>query len=266
MRCIFCKESSTNSKSKEHIIPESLGNKDLVLRPGIVCDNCNQYFAIKIEKPMLEMNYFKNLRFRNDIKSKKGKNISYPTLFLGKKGGWNNMYRDGNSIWFEGDDSNIINLLKGSKSGSFMFEEIDMPEPNNIHISRFLAKTALESFALKAGVNKKHLNEVINLKDLDPLREYARFGKGEQWLYNQRRIYSEETRFRDPVFHPEPYELLHELDFLIIEPGIYYFVLVIMGVEYVINCGASELNLFHNWLVKNKNESPIRRFSEVMIK
>lgn len=27
MICLFCKENSTNSKSVEHIIPESLGNK-----------------------------------------------------------------------------------------------------------------------------------------------------------------------------------------------------------------------------------------------
>ena len=51
------------------------------------------------------------------------------------------------------------------------------------------------------------------MKEFDPLREYARYGKGEQWIYNQRRIYSEEDRFVDPVFHPEPYEVLHELDF-----------------------------------------------------
>lgn len=39
MHCIFCKCDSTNSKSVEHIIPESLGNKSHILRPGIVCDN-----------------------------------------------------------------------------------------------------------------------------------------------------------------------------------------------------------------------------------
>jgi len=31
MRCIFCQEYSTNSKSVEHIIPESLGNKSHIL-------------------------------------------------------------------------------------------------------------------------------------------------------------------------------------------------------------------------------------------
>lgn len=71
MVCLFCKENSTNSKSVEHIIPESLGNKEHILPKGIVCDKCNQYFAIKIEKPLLEKPYFKNARSRNTVESKK---------------------------------------------------------------------------------------------------------------------------------------------------------------------------------------------------
>lgn len=263
--CIFCKEDSSNSKSVEHIIPESLGNKNLVLPRGIVCDKCNQYFAVKIEKPMLEMKYFRNVRFRNDIKSKKGRNIPYKTLFPNKDGGWVDMYIDGSSMVFNESDSHIINLIKNQKVNSMMFEVVDSPPKNNLYVSRFLAKAALELFALKAGNNQIHIDEVINMNELNPLREYARYGKGDKWMYNQRRIYTEEDRFVDPVFHPEPYEVLHELDFLYIEPGIYYFTLVIMGIEYVINCGASELDLFHKWLKENNNASPIRRGSEYMI-
>ena len=73
MKCIFCKKASSNSKSVEHIIPESLGNKNHILSKGIVCDSCNQYFATKIEKPLLESPYFVNVRSRNIIKSKKGR-------------------------------------------------------------------------------------------------------------------------------------------------------------------------------------------------
>ena len=265
MRCIFCKKPSHTSTSVQHIIPESLGNKKLVLKPGIVCDKCNQYFAVKIEKPLLEMKYFQNVRFRNNIKSKKGRNIPYKTLFPHKDGGWFDMYIDDDSLGFSGDDSKIISLLRDKKVNRLMFEVVDMPESENYHMSRFLAKTALELFALKAGTNQSNLDEVIDMVELNPLREYARFGKGEQWIYSQRRIYSEETRFEDPVFNPAPYEVLHELDYLIIEPGVYYFVLVIMGVEYVINCGASELDLFNDWLERNNQQSPIRRFSERMI-
>ena len=50
MECIFCHKDSSPSKSIEHLIPESLGNKHHVLPTGYVCDECNHYFAIKIEK------------------------------------------------------------------------------------------------------------------------------------------------------------------------------------------------------------------------
>lgn len=266
MFCIFCKEDSRNSKSVEHIIPESLGNKDFILRKGIVCDKCNQYFAVKVEKPMLEMKYFRNVRFRNNIKSKKGRNIPYKTLFPNKEAGWVDMYLDDNSIAFNGEDSHIIKLIKNNKVSKLMFEVVDEPAENNSYISRFLAKTALELFALRAGNSQILLDEVITLKELDPLREYARYGKGNRWIYNQRRIYSEEDHFIDPEFHPEPYQILHELDFLVMEPGTYYLVLVIMGIEYVINCGTSEIAHFQKWLEENNSISPIRRGSEYMIK
>ncbi|QQX77783.1 MULTISPECIES: HNH endonuclease [Aequorivita] len=265
MRCIFCKQISDLSKSVQHIIPESLGNKDLILSYGTVCDSCNQYFAIKIEKPMLEMNYFQNVRFRNQIKSKKGRNITYKTLFPHKDGGWFDMYIQDDSLAFSGDDSKIINLIKEKKVNKMMFEVVDQPVYPNINVSRFLAKTAIEAFAIKFEDDRKLLNEMIDMPQLDPLREFARYGKGKFWNYHQRRIYSEETRFEDPLHHPEPYEVLHELDFLILKPGIYYFVLVIMGIEYVINCGASELDLYKHWLLKNDDISPIRRFSERII-
>lgn len=265
MICIFCKEDSRDSKSVEHIIPESLGNKDLILPKGVVCDKCNQYFAVKVEKPMLEMKYFRNVRFRNNIKSKKGRNIPYKTLFPHKDGGWVDMIIDDNNIIFNNDDTHVTDLIRNQKINKMMFEVVDAPSKNNSYVSRFLAKSALELFALKADNNQAYLDEVINMKELDPLREYARYGKGEKWMYNQRRIYSEEDRFVDPVFHPEPYEVLHELDFLFLEPGVYYFTLVIMGIEYVINCGASELELYHSWLEKNEGKSPIRRFTEKMI-
>ena len=71
MKCIFCKKDSSNSKSVEHIIPESLGNKSHILPKGIVCDSCNNYFAIKIEKKVLDKPYFKNVRYRNLITTKK---------------------------------------------------------------------------------------------------------------------------------------------------------------------------------------------------
>ena len=71
MNCIFCKQDSTKSKSIEHVIPESLGNKTIVLPVGVVCDSCNNYFAVKVEGPLLGQVYFQHFRFNNFIPSKK---------------------------------------------------------------------------------------------------------------------------------------------------------------------------------------------------
>ena len=72
MHCIFCKNDSSASRSKEHVIPESLGNTEHVLGAGIVCDQCNSYFASSVEEPLLSDSYFRDQCSRAGILSKKG--------------------------------------------------------------------------------------------------------------------------------------------------------------------------------------------------
>ncbi|HEY5823746.1 MAG TPA: hypothetical protein VIT44_05250 [Cyclobacteriaceae bacterium] len=43
-----------------------------VLPKRVVCDKCNNYFAVKIENPVLSDRFFGQLRGRNWIQSKKG--------------------------------------------------------------------------------------------------------------------------------------------------------------------------------------------------
>src|SRR5262245_33811897 len=45
VRCIVCKQDSSASRSAEHVMPESIGSKKRVLAPGVVCDQCNNYFS-----------------------------------------------------------------------------------------------------------------------------------------------------------------------------------------------------------------------------
>ena len=72
MRCIFCKCDSATSRSVEHVIPESLGNTEHVLGAGVVCDGCNNYFASKVEGPLLSDPYFREQYSLAGILSKKG--------------------------------------------------------------------------------------------------------------------------------------------------------------------------------------------------
>lgn len=73
MRCIFCKVSSDHSRSREHIVPESLGNLTHILPPGVVCDSCNNYLSREVEGPFLNSEAVKLLRFDQAIPSKRGK-------------------------------------------------------------------------------------------------------------------------------------------------------------------------------------------------
>jgi len=73
MRCIFCKKDSSTSRSVEHIVPESFGNTDHVLPVGVVCDACNQYFARKVERQILESPMFRLLRLDMEVPNKRGR-------------------------------------------------------------------------------------------------------------------------------------------------------------------------------------------------
>lgn len=88
MQCIFCHKDASTSTSVEHIIPESLGNKHIYLPKRYVCDACNHYFAIKIEKELLNQPYYISPRCRNEIRSKRNRLVKQDMIFPGaqKKG------------------------------------------------------------------------------------------------------------------------------------------------------------------------------------
>jgi hypothetical protein len=73
LRCLFCKKPTSDSEPIEHVLPESIGNKDHVLKRGLVCGKCNNYFASKVEKKFLELFEIESLRFNQLIPSKKGR-------------------------------------------------------------------------------------------------------------------------------------------------------------------------------------------------
>lgn len=51
MRCLFCLSSGPFG-TVEHVVPESLGNGDLMLE-GHVCDGCQRYFGTEVEHYVL---------------------------------------------------------------------------------------------------------------------------------------------------------------------------------------------------------------------
>lgn len=214
--CIFCHNDSSTSKSVEHVIPESLGNKEHILPTGYVCDTCNNYFSIKIEKDLLAQPYFVSMRFRNEIITKKGKLVKEKMIFPSiLKSCEVVMQTTGNGLIasFYADED-LSELIRTGKTRTMVSPYIHEPEYPNTIISRFLAKCAYEYFLYNIGKDKYNLyvEELLGSESdiLKDLREYARYGKGKYWQYSQRRIYSEGYCFfnQDDNIH---YEILHEM-------------------------------------------------------
>ncbi len=53
-QCIYCLTTTANFTSEEHIFPESLGNDELVLPKGYVCDKCNNEVLAGLDNALLK--------------------------------------------------------------------------------------------------------------------------------------------------------------------------------------------------------------------
>lgn len=261
MRCIFCKAISDKSKSREHIIPESLGNVEHVLERGVVCDSCNQYFAIKLEKILLDYPYFKHVRHYAGILSKKGR----VPLIQGIMGGIVDIGRDKSGTTFISVDNSIImNKITSGQIKHLIVPIINEPEKNDKIVSRFIGKVAIESLAYIFYPTKGWNEEIVDKPELDSLRQYVRFGnKITLWEYNLRKIYDESDIFINPKISNEHYEILHEFKFQYSAENELFFVIAIMGFEYVISLGNPKIDGYRNWLIDNGHRSPLEDRNEI---
>ncbi len=259
---------SSGSKSREHIIPESLGNKSHTLPKGAVCDKCNNYFASKIEKKVLELPYFKSLRGRNVIETKKGKIPGILGFIATPNIGELEIHLNENRIIEVNiQDKELFERMRKGEFNQFYIPHLEKPPIDNIHISKFLGKVALEALAQRVMKVDNWQNDFINNEGLDPLRNYVRYGKDyKSWPYHIRKIYNEDRAIEnDNNELSPPYQIMHEYDFLIPNtPSIdgethiiedVCFVCAIMGIEYTINLTQKGLVVYFEWLEKNNNKS-----------
>src|SRR5689334_121693 len=72
-RCLFCLSEKGPFDRDEHPIPESLGNNELLLPRGVVCDFCNQYFGTKLEKRILSLPPFSFVRVALNVRNQRGR-------------------------------------------------------------------------------------------------------------------------------------------------------------------------------------------------
>ncbi len=256
MKCIFCKKEASNSMSIEHIVPESLGNKNNVLPKGAVCDKCNNYFALKIEKKVLETKFFTSLRHRNGIESKKRK-IPKGKVIISNRECEAEVFKDKNKPIEIKLDTDSFNMIAEGKIKHFILPLNNKIPENDLYISRLLAKIGLEMLALRVIENySKEQNLFATETQLEPIREYARFNsKNENWIYHSRKIYEEDEKFY--LENGDSFDMVFECDFLATKEMEIYFIIAFKGIEFVINMAGSCLDGYKKWLIENNEISPL---------
>ena len=269
MRCLFCKKDSDETKSIEHIVPESLGNKSFVLPLGYVCDKCNNYFALRVEKPFMELKQIQYLRFQAEVPNKKNKipqidgmlDNGSPIKIIKKQ--VNNEILHILKIEPEHLEKSIIN--RPSRIIIPAFSNKDILESNKV-VSRFIAKIALEALADRLKNIENSLNDLIDDKNYDQIRNYVRLGNVNNWPCNIRRIYNYDKNWGN---NNELEQKIFEYDFLLIPiekdidlkhldksiDAYLYFIIALWGMEFAINMAG--IDEYLKWLKEHDDVSPL---------
>lgn len=254
MRCLFCKQDSSDSRSFEHIIPESLGNTKCKLPPGVVCDKCNNYFSREVEKPFLELGAILQLRFHQEIPSKRRRIPSIPGILAPDFPAiLHRVPKSPFSAIVQVNPKDFKHILSLNE-GRLIFPPIG-PEPTNLILSRFLAKIALEAMANRLIAFPEGLRYLVNETQLNPIRNHARRGEIRDWPLHIRRIYNLDQKWIDK--EGSEVQMVYEFDILRTPWDEWFFVLAIFGLELVINYGGPEIDGYSHWLSENNFVSPL---------
>ena len=253
MRCIFCKRPSSSSRSVEHIIPESLGNKRHVLPRGIVCDGCNNYFSRKVEKPFIDLPAVRQLRFQQDLESKRGKVPSIAGLIKPDIPALLTRYPKYDFTSVQIAEPDLARVLKAERGELLLPLAGELPDTPVV--SRFLAKIALEAMAMRLVDFPEGIAYLCDEVQLDVLRDHARKGHVSPWPIHIRTIYHPDAKTVGPDGSPE--QIVHEFDFLMTDQSEWFFVLAIFGVEFAINVGGREISGYRRWLEQTGGLSPL---------
>ncbi len=253
MGCIFCKNPSSSSKSVEHVIPESLGNKKHVLPKGIVCDSCNNYFARKVEKPFMDLSAVQQLRFQQYLENKRGKIPSISGLITPDVPALLTRYPEHDFTSVDVSERDLARLLQAKKGTIIIPPARELPD--TLVVSRFIAKIALEAMALRLVEHSEGIAYLCDEPQLDILRDHARRGYTSPWPVHIRTIYHQDGTTLGPVGQEE--QIVHQFDFLVTDQSEWFFVLAIFGVEFTINLGGPEISGYRRWLEQNHGLSPL---------
>ncbi len=251
MRCIFCGNDSSSSRSVEHIVPASFGNSISILPKGIVCDKCNNYFARKIEAPFLNSEAVLQLRQELEIHNRDGKVVNrfadLPTKNIMQISQDLHLVMSHEDKTEEEVEQAVFNYQKHLKITD---ELLIKPDYN---LSRLLAKMAVEAFVYKCLDDMNVIDYIIEDETFKKIRQYVRYGGNYNWEYSARRIYARNEAYYGDV----PTHINYEFDFFFTSQGKAYFIIVMYGIEYVINIIDNTISDYAEWLKDNHYISPL---------
>ena len=263
LRCLFCKKDSSQARSVEHIVPESLGNRTRVLPRGAICDPCNNYFASSVEAPILGHQSFQNLRAKYQVRTKKGRlpfltGLAHNTdiqvgLRIGKSGTPEiRALKDSQRDEFE-----RLRRLDtfGIRKNILMFP-MEVAPPKKA-MARLLAKMALEALFQKFASDNDLVNMLIDSDHYDRIRDFARHGDNcDDWPFHYRAYCPEETLMRHPN-HSGWVQIGFGYDLLLTDHPETYFCFSYYGHEFTINVGGPSIKGYKRWLETFNGISPL---------
>lgn len=256
LACIFCRSDASSSNSVEHIVPESLGNEEHILPKGVVCDTCNNYFARKIEGPLLETSYLKYARSTMGVPNKRG--YVPPVIGVIPR------LRKKVDVWLNGPhlhigakkEEDLRQIDEAILSGRI--NSVFLPVPTEIDkrlMSRFLGKVAIEALASRLIHVEGWREEILGVEGLEPLRRYVRRGDAPStWEFSQRRIYPADYLFAQS---DQTFEVLHEFNFIYTDEQRLFFIFAMFGEEFAIDMSSPSIEEYLKWLDDNGKQSPL---------
>ncbi len=145
--CIYCLKKSAPFNSEEHIFPEALGNEELILPRGYVCDKCNNGVLSRLDNFLLEFEPVSFLRVIYSPYTKAGKlpKASYQNISIRKT-------HPRNIVLTAKDKSGWVKNLKEMEDGQISFSiNIKGKKFDPKMIGRALYKIALGTVAYDQG-------------------------------------------------------------------------------------------------------------------
>lgn len=174
--CMFCLQSDGPFKSREHIVPESLGNKEMMLPPGYVCDRCNNGPLSQLDNALIRCPPVALIKTTRYIKSKRNR---LPKAMFGEAG----LYAvdvDGESgvQLCVPDPGDVID-----REGSFEVTLRATWSPRGwSQVSRAILKMGLQHLALELG------KEAVLDKRFDGVRRSILVGGSAGWVAYTREV------------------------------------------------------------------------------